>query len=147
MLQTAPLLALGTVDEQGRPWTTLWGGEPGFSQPLGNSIIGVRTPVAARYDPVVEVLVGKDATGEVVREQGAGRMVAGLAIDLRTRKRVKIYGRMVAGALGCRGADGDAESEDRQGEIQLVVKVDQSLGTVYTLFVKKRKTNMLTDCR
>jgi hypothetical protein len=32
MFQRAPLLALGTLDAQSRPWATLWGGEPGFSE-------------------------------------------------------------------------------------------------------------------
>jgi len=129
MLQRAPLLAIGTLDEQGRPWTTVWGGAAGFSQPLGRSIVGVRTPVATRFDPVVEHLVGKEVNGEVVREEGVGRLVGGLSIDLETRKRVKLQGRMVAGALGERKVgEEDAGGFKDQSEIQLVFKVDQSLG-------------------
>ena len=84
-------------------------------------------------------------------------MVAGLAIDLGTRKRVKIYGRMVAGALGVRDMDDDGEDdgerrvdglEERQGEIQLVVKVDQSLGTYDSLSMRGigKRSGLLTTC-
>ena len=127
MLQRAPLLAIGTVDAQNRPWTTVWGGETGFAQSLGNSIIGIRTPVAARHDPVVEILVGKEANGAVVKEEGAGRMLSALSIDLATRKRVKLGGRMIAGALSMRKNDEDVQSA-QQSEIQLAVKIEQSLG-------------------
>lgn len=125
MLQRAPLISIGTLDSDSKPWVTLWGGEQGLSQPLGNSIIGVKTSVAVTSDPVVETLLGFKADGEVVREEGRGRMIGGLAIDLETRKRVKIYGRMVAGALK---SYEDEEAFESQGEIQLVVNIEQSLG-------------------
>lgn len=126
-LQVAPLIAVGMLDQQGQPWTTLWGGEPGLARPLGGGIIGLKTPVIARHDPVIEELVGKEANGEVVREEGQGRMVSGLTIDLVTRKRVKMYGRMIAGALMLR-ADEATEHQEAVAEVQLVVKVEQSLG-------------------
>ena len=69
---------------------------------------------------MVETLLGDKADGEVVQEKGTGKMVGGLAIDLETRRRVKLYGRMVAGAL--------AATEEGVGEVQLVVKIEQSLG-------------------
>jgi hypothetical protein len=120
MLMRSPLVALGTLDLEGRPWTSLWGGKPGFSKPIAQSIIGVKTTVDRRYDPVIEVLLGGRAGGEVVQEQGKGRMVSGLAIDLETRRRVKLYGRMVVAALSA--------TEEGLGEVQLVVKIEQSLG-------------------
>jgi len=126
MLQAAPLLAIGTLDAQKRPWTTIWGGEPGFSRPLGGGMVGIRTRVDRKYDPVIQALVGGGEDGEVVREEGRGRMVGGLTIDLATRKRVKLFGRMVAGALGRVGQD--EGEEGGEGEVQLVVKVEQSLG-------------------
>lgn len=127
-LQRAPLLAIGTLDGEARPWTTIWGGEPGFSQPLGQSIIGVRTAVSTRHDPVVGALVGTEADGEVVREEAKGRMVGGLAIDLESRRRFKYYGRMMAGALNASSVDADSGIGDGTGEIQLVVKIEQALG-------------------
>lgn len=131
MLQTAPLLAIGTLDADGQPWTTIWGGEPGFSQPLGSSIIGVKLPVDRKNDPVVQALIGDKADGEVARAEGKGKMVGGLAIDLETRKRVKIYGRMVAGAVGVRSASDNVEEDgpkEEEAQMQLVVRVEQSLG-------------------
>lgn len=135
--QIAPLIAVGTVDKQGRPWTTLWGGEKGISQPIAQGIIGIRTPVVGQYDPVVEELVGKEATGNVVREEGNGRMVGGLTIDLETRKRVKMYGRMVAGALSSR-EDEATDAKDHVAEVQLVLKIEQSLGNCPKYLNKKR---------
>jgi hypothetical protein len=120
LLMRSPLVALGTLDAQGRPWTTLWGGEPGFSRPIAQSIIGVKATVDRTNDPVVETLLGGKADGEVIQEQGTGKMVGGLAIDLESRRRVKLYGRMIAGAL--------AATEEGIGEVQLVVKIEQSLG-------------------
>ncbi|KAK1812274.1 hypothetical protein LTR12_013364 [Friedmanniomyces endolithicus] len=126
-LKVAPLIAIGTLDKQGRPWTTLWGGEKGLARSLGSGVAGIRTPVTGRFDPVVEELVGKEATGEVVKEAGEGRMVSGLTIDLETRKRTKLYGRMIAGALSGR-EDEITGSEETVAEIQLVLKIEQSLG-------------------
>lgn len=136
-LQVAPLIAIGTLDAQGRPWTTLWGnGDKGFAQPMGQGILGIRTPVTGKFDPVVEELMGKEAKGEIVREEGKGRMVAGLTIDLETRKRVKMYGRMAAGALG-RREDEVTGKEEVVVEIQLVVKVEQSMGNCPKYINKK----------
>lgn len=120
MLQRSPLLALGTLDSSGRPWTTIWGGEAGFSRAIGQSVIGVKATVDRKYDPVIEALLGTKADGEVVKEDGPGRMISGLGADLEARNRIKLYGRMVAGALAA--TEGDA------GEAQLAVKIEQSLG-------------------
>lgn len=129
MLQTAPLLALGTLDSEGRPWATLWGGESGFTKSLGQSIVGIRTVVDPVHDPVAEALYEHQRDGETVRPEGAGKMVSGLTIDMENRKRVKLYGRMVAGALSMtEGQDDQAELEGATGEAQLVLKIEQSLG-------------------
>lgn len=130
MLQRAPLLAFGALDPEGRPWTTVWGGRTGFSRPLGNSTIGIRTFVALELDPVVEVLVGRGAEGEIVKEEGDGRLLSGLAIDLDTRKRVKLAGRMVAGSLGSVHEDDAAGDDLRQGVLQLVARIDETLGAL-----------------
>lgn len=121
LLRRSPLLALGTLDAEGRPWTTVWGGEDGFARAIAQSVIGVKTTVDLAFDPVLETLLGKDGgDGEVVRPVGEGLMVGGLAIDLETRSRVKLYGRMVAGAV--------AATKEGLGEVQLVVRIEQSLG-------------------
>ncbi|KAK4901697.1 hypothetical protein LTR27_001469 [Elasticomyces elasticus] len=138
-LQIAPLIAIGTLDKQGRPWTTLWGGEKGFARPLGGGIVGFRTAVTGHFDPVVEELVGQDATGEVVKEEGEGRIVSGLTIDLETRKRVKMCGRMVAGALNTRDDEITGRNES-VAEIQLVLKIEQSLGNCPKYLNRKHVT-------
>ncbi|KAL9623607.1 MAG: hypothetical protein Q9160_002063 [Pyrenula sp. 1 TL-2023] len=129
MLQTAPLLALGTLDSQGRPWATLWGGESGFARSMGQSIVGVRTIVDPTNDPVVEALYEGRDDGETVRPEGAGKMVSGLTIDMENRKRVKVFGRMMAGALSMSEKHDDkVEPDGATGEAQLVLRIEQSLG-------------------
>lgn len=122
-LMSSPLVALGTLDSEDRPWTTIWGGETGFSQPVAQSIIGMKATVDRTYDPVLRTLLGEKADGEVVRPKGAGKMVSGLGIDLESRNRVKLAGRMIAGAL--------VATEPDIGEVQLVVKIEQSLGKFF----------------
>ncbi|KAG9187125.1 hypothetical protein G6011_04996 [Alternaria panax] len=128
MFQRAPLLAFGTLDAQARPWTTLWGGEPGFSEPLGGGFIGTRTFVDSTSDPVVQALVGDVERGEMIQAKGGGKLVAGLAIDLMTRKRVKIAGRMIAGTTQDVDVEVEGKGERKQEQIQLVTKIEQSLG-------------------
>lgn len=172
-LQISPLIALGTLDWQGWPVTTLLGKSGGgggsivegeeeeedeeepLAQPLGrNGVMGIKAQVEGLWDPVVEVLVGgKDGDGDggsgsgsekfgVRREEeGKGRMISGLTIDLERRKRVKFFGRMVVGALGWRkGGEGKGEEEDGReesiAEMQLVLKVEQRYGgeSIFSLF-------------
>lgn len=63
-----------------------------MARPLGGGIVGIRTQVAEKFDPVVEELVGKEPSSQAVKEEGSRSMVSGLTIDLVTRKRVKMYG-------------------------------------------------------
>lgn len=134
MLQRAPLLAIGTLDDQSRPWTALWGGAPGFSEPIGGGFVGTRTLVDSKYDPVVQALVGGAEKGEMLQPKDGGKMISGLAIDLVTRKRVKIAGKMAAGTvreIAIETEDGTtlpANAPKTQDQIQLVTKIEQSLG-------------------
>ncbi|CAG5142126.1 uncharacterized protein ALTATR162_LOCUS1080 [Alternaria atra] len=128
MFQRAPLLAFGTLDAQSRPWTTLWGGTPGFSEPLGGGFIGTRTLVDDKNDPVVQALVGDGEKGEMTQAKDGGKLVAGLAIDLMTRKRVKVAGRMIAGTSTNVNVEVEGEEDRTQQQIQLVTKIEQSLG-------------------
>lgn len=120
LLTQCPLLALGTLDSEGRPWTTIWGGEKGFSRPVAEGIIYAKATLGRAFDPVVKTLLGTRTDGEIVQEEGNGKMVGGLAIDLETRRRVKLYGRMMAGSM--------LATEEGIGEAQLLVKIEQSLG-------------------
>lgn len=132
LLSRYPLLAMGTLDSASRPWCSLWGGEPGHARVVANSTIGINTLVDRRWDPVVGAIFGTEGEGgegEVV--QGDGRMIAGLSLHLEERGRVKLFGRMVAGAVsGMRDSDADVKVSDggTVGQVQLVVKIEQSLG-------------------
>ncbi|KAH6629294.1 hypothetical protein C7974DRAFT_424361 [Boeremia exigua] len=134
MLQRAPLLAIGTLDAKDWPWTTLWGGTPGFSEPLGAGFVGTKTLVDSKFDPVVQALVGNAEKGQLLQPTDGGKMLSALAIDLVTRKRVKIAGKMAAGTV--REVDVNVEGDTSllddvpktQNEIQLVTKIDESLG-------------------
>jgi NAD(P)H-flavin reductase len=132
-IQRFPLMALGTLDDQDRPWCTIWGGETPFAQPVARSIIGIRTVVDKKFDPVVqEIFQGKD-DGEVIKEKEKGRMISGLSIHLEERNRVKLFGRMVVGALSAMG-----EEKSDVGQVQLVVKIEQSLANCPKYLNSKR---------
>ncbi|KAI9796361.1 MAG: hypothetical protein M1833_006366 [Piccolia ochrophora] len=125
MLSHAPLLALGTLDSEGRPWTTVWGGERGFSRPIGKSIIGIKMLIDKKHDPVVQSLVADvEGNGEVFGANGEAKMVGGLTIDLETRQRIKLYGRMVAGSIDSHPEDDDLDI----GQVHLAVRIEQSMG-------------------
>ena len=126
LLARSPLVAVGVLDSEAWPWTSLWGGEPGFSQSISPGVIGVTATVDREHDPVMQALMGKSKTGQAVKwEKDGGKMISALAIDLQNRKRVKLYGRSVVGVVSA--------TQDEIGEIQLAVKIEQSLG-MSTLF-------------
>lgn len=130
LLHISSLLAIGTLDAEGRPWTTLLGGEPGFVRSLGQSIIGVKTLVDRKFDPVIRLLLGNKQDGDVHEEKGDGRLVSALGIHLATRERVKLSGKMVAGALGHHGPTSETDADESSvAEVQVVFAVQQSLGT------------------
>src|ERR1700760_1442420 len=56
MILQSPIMAIGVIGEDKRPWTSIWGGEMGFVRPLGGSLIGIRTDVDVKFDPVLEAL-------------------------------------------------------------------------------------------
>jgi hypothetical protein len=64
-------------------------------------------------------------------------MFSGLAVDLATRRRVKVFGRVVGGKLS-------PEDKPGAGDLQLAVKVEQSLGK-YTAQIMA--ISSLTVCR
>ncbi|KAI4251163.1 MAG: hypothetical protein LQ352_005025 [Teloschistes flavicans] len=135
-LPNAPLLALGTIDDVGRPWTTILGGEAGFARPLGQSNVGIRTMVVPEFDPVIKALFGSDNGNASVPLDFKNRLVAGLAIDLATRSRIKLAGKMVAGALDC--ALDEITDSPKATEVQMVIRVEQSLGNCPKYLNKKQ---------
>ncbi|KXH65445.1 oxidoreductase FAD-binding domain-containing protein [Colletotrichum nymphaeae SA-01] len=151
-IAAAPLLALGTLDAERRPWTTLWGGEAGnVARPIAEDVLGLRSVVDVVDDPVFRALWGAEEGGEQQQElqeviqpgrgPDGGKLVSGLAIDLTTRDRVKFGGRMVAGAVTV-PSDGTAAAEDRSSsssssEVQIAVHVEESLGNCPKYLNKK----------
>jgi hypothetical protein len=129
----SPLVALGTLDEDGQPWTTIWGGERGFARPIAHDVLGVKSNVDLKNDPVFKALWAGagNGEGEVVQPgNGEGKLMAGLSIDLETRDRVKLAGKMVAGAVVERKDDG-------AGEVQMAFHVTESLGNCPKYLNKK----------
>ncbi|KAI1499471.1 hypothetical protein F5X99DRAFT_389539 [Biscogniauxia marginata] len=142
----SPLVAFGTLDRQGRPWATIWGGEAGFCRPLARDVLGIHTIADVKYDPVFQELyaVGKTAgdeedgdkitreviDDEVVRPDG-GKILAGLSIDLETRDRVKIAGRMLAGAATRTEPGGGV------ADLQMALQIEESLGNCPKYLNKK----------
>ncbi|KAI1493862.1 hypothetical protein F5X96DRAFT_685722 [Biscogniauxia mediterranea] len=145
-IEGSPLVAFGTLDQKGRPWVTIWGGEAGFCRPIARDVLGVRTIADVNYDPVFrEFYASSKPTGgvedgvtntreisddEIVRPDG-GKVLAGLSIDLETRDRVKIAGRMIAGAA-TRTEPGGAVAD-----LQMAVQVEESLGNCPKYLNKK----------
>jgi ferredoxin-NADP reductase len=131
----SPLVAFGAIDDQGRPWTTVMGGERGFTRPVAQNILGVQGLVDRQYDPVVQALLGNAADGELVRpmsDGGQGKMMSGLSIDLESRDRVKLAGLMVVGAMASQD-----QGSPSVGELQLAMHVQESLGNCPKYLNKK----------
>jgi hypothetical protein len=127
VVSTAPLLAVGALDSQGRPWATVWGGEGGFANVLGKDIIGMRALVNQGSDPVVEALLGKDADSTMIKAEGKGTMIGAVTIDLENRERVKLFGRMIEGTLtATEASECPAALKGQRGQAKLAVKVEQS---------------------
>ncbi|KAK8121013.1 hypothetical protein PG999_005133 [Apiospora kogelbergensis] len=135
-VQNSPLVAFGALDRAGRPWAAIWGGESGFCRPVAQGVLGVRgTAVDARYDPVLMALFGEGGggiqDGEVVRPETA-KVMSGLSIDLETRDRVKLAGRLIAGAVSLTAQDGAL------ADLQMAFQVTESLGNCPKYLNKKR---------
>ncbi|POS73369.1 hypothetical protein DHEL01_v208236 [Diaporthe helianthi] len=135
-VQVSPLLALGALDDEGRPWTTVWGGQPGFARPIGHDLLMAGSLVDAENDPVVLALFGGSG-GEGSKRyyqmdpadfaSGGGRAVSGLSIDLATRDRVKLGGRLVEGGV-VREPGPLGGGEDGVARAEVVVLVEEGLG-------------------
>ncbi|KAL8812236.1 MAG: hypothetical protein Q9200_001177 [Gallowayella weberi] len=134
LLPGAPLLALGTLDSTGRPWTTIFGGEPGFVRPLGQSNIGIKAVVDLTYDPVMDILLGSKYDDDRGDQREKNHPMSGLSINLETRSRIKLAGKFIAGALGAVLTQAGAKAT----EAQIVVKVEQSLGNCPKYLNKKQ---------
>ncbi|KAL2287000.1 hypothetical protein FJTKL_06493 [Diaporthe vaccinii] len=140
-VQQSPLVALGALDDDGRPWTTVWGGMPGFAKPIGHDLLVAGSLVDADHDPVISALFGSGAGkgdgGPSSRYQmdpsdfasGGGKVVSGLSIDLATRDRVKVAGRLVEGGVVVEpGPLGGVDGGPHRGGPGKLSKVPQQTG-------------------
>ena len=134
----SPLVAFGTLDRDGRPWTTILGGEAQFTQKIAPNVLGVQSLVDLDYDPVVDALfsnnnrtesmAGKKGDGGLLRyDTDNGPIMAGLSIDLETRDRVKLAGRMLVGVVSGHEPLSDG-APGRIGNMQLAFVVQEALG-------------------
>ncbi|KAK4128548.1 hypothetical protein N657DRAFT_639027 [Parathielavia appendiculata] len=126
----SPLLAVGTLDDQGQPWTSLWGGERGFTQPVAQGLLGMQSIVDKAHDPVIRALMGTAADEEVFQPDD-DRIMSGLSIDLESRDRVKLAGKMLVGTVA-----GQAHN-DTIGEAQIAMIVQESMGNCPKYINKK----------
>ncbi|KAL3464031.1 hypothetical protein BJX64DRAFT_101662 [Aspergillus heterothallicus] len=117
LMKQSPLLAIGSLDLEGRPWASLWGGEEGFITATSYSSFDIRAPVGKTYDLVVESLLFNSASN-------GDKPIAFLAVDLETRRRVKIFGKLDTGSLDV----SDKDERIRAGIANLTVHVHGSLG-------------------
>ncbi len=152
-VSNSPLIAVGARDEDGRPWTSVWGGERGFARRVAQGVLGVQSLVDGRWDPVVRGLFPSGGGAKNGNGNGSGSgsgeddgtVMSALSIDLETRDRVKLAGRMVVGALeprpgvgGQDGGDGEAkEKGTRIAEAQVAMLVEESLGNCPKYLNKK----------
>jgi hypothetical protein len=97
-IMQSPLVALGTLDNKGRPWTTIWGGERGFARAVAEDVLGLNSTVS-RFDPVFEILWGDETGGGSDAVVEMNKLMSGLSIDPETRDRVKLIGDAIAGAV------------------------------------------------
>ena len=118
VLSRSRLLVLSTLDSVQKPCITVWEGNYGFTQGIGQSNMVIRAVVKSKHDLFVEEVLGTEAIGEVVLDGRPTRMVSMLGIDLEASTRVKLYGRLVSGAL--------AESVNGTSEVLLVILVARS---------------------
>lgn len=126
------LVALGTLDNEGRPWTTVWGGERAFARPVAEGVLAFNSSVDTRHDPVFRALwdgIDEEGVrqGAINRPHGGeGKGMSGLSIDLETRDRVKLVGTFVAGA-----------TVDEGKTVQMAMGVTESLGNCPKYLNKK----------
>lgn len=132
MLERYPLLAIGSVDDSGAPWTTILGGSPGFARGLPDSNIAMKLPVDGKHDPVIEILMGgkNGSDPQAVR----GKPFSALSINLEDRRRVKLYGTGLAAIVTEVAAE---DGEPTHSQLQFIGHIDGSLGNCPKYLNKK----------
>ena len=95
-LLRTPLFALGVTDSHNRIWSTILGGTAGVAREMSPTIVGINALVALRHDPAVQTLAQNDRS----RRSGCSDQIlgniSGVSIDLERRRRLKVFGEVVA---------------------------------------------------
>lgn len=115
----SPLVAVGTLDNKGRPWTTVWGGDIGCARPVAEDVLRFDSKVDTQHDPVFNALLGSDkgkAGHAVLQNEKKRKMMAALTIDLEGQDRVKLMGKMLAAVEG------------KDGRVRIAMDIEESLG-------------------
>ena len=132
-LLPSSLLAVGIEDNEGRLWTTVLGGEPGFIKSLGQSVISVTALADHKHDPVIQILLQEGQNQAVERLSKDRRDFSALGIHLATRDRVKLLGKVLA-ATELEYGNQVQGDEGATAPLQLVLGITGSLGMIHTLF-------------
>ncbi|MDI1489697.1 MAG: hypothetical protein OHK93_000895 [Ramalina farinacea] len=135
LLHMSSLLAIGTTDDEGRPWTTLLGGEQGFARSLGQSIVGVRALADSDHDPVLRTLLAQPRLS-TPGEYETAREFSALGIHLASRDRVKLQGRLLGGSRVGNESILNT-SQDEAIEVQMALAIEGSLGNCPKYLNKK----------
>ncbi|MFF9501937.1 pyridoxamine 5'-phosphate oxidase family protein [Streptomyces sp. NPDC014656] len=85
-LELQPMLVLGAAAPDGRVWASLLTGEPGFARATGPHTVSIAGGLAP-HDPLAEALTGETPVGTI-------------ALDPRTRRRMRLNGTARPGARG-----------------------------------------------
>ncbi|KAK4201116.1 hypothetical protein QBC40DRAFT_278882 [Triangularia verruculosa] len=130
-VSVSPLIAIGTLDDRGRPWTSIWGGERNFARQISQDRLAIASLVDKAHDPVVKAL-GLDRLAESGLGQTSGnKAISALSIDLESRDRVKLAGKVVVGTLVTK-----ADSKTI-AQVQIGFQVEESLGNCPKYLNKK----------
>lgn len=99
-------------------------------RPMGRSIVAVNSLVDLEYDPVFEIIRGLQA-----QDGENGSIIGGLPIDLASRNRLKLSGRLISGQHGLE--INSPNDHDGFGEARLMISVENSLGNCPKYLNKK----------
>jgi uncharacterized protein len=113
---------VGTLDDHGRPWSSILTGEQGFIRPVNQNHLAMVTDVSAG-DPLLENL----SRGYTVAE--GGRLIAGLGIDFTNRRRNKGMTLVETGYLTVVAGRVASNMINLEGhELQMIITTEESLG-------------------
>ncbi|KAK4175277.1 hypothetical protein QBC36DRAFT_331792 [Triangularia setosa] len=130
-VSASPLIAIGTLDDQGRPWTSVWGGERNFARQITPDRLAIASLVDKFHDPVIKALGLNGLVDGELGQTSGDKAISGLSIDLESRDRVKLAGKVAVGAVVGR-ANSEAISQ-----VQLCFQVEESLGNCPKYLNKK----------